>query len=117
MLRDVLRKLLPDWHRRKLIAKQRAVGSGSENALQSLRRRIEMENAKGKAPNERSAIDKTRNAKPAEGQGVIVAGPDARARARGEVKDDAKPRDVPDAPNEKPPTDMPEVANEPARDT
>jgi hypothetical protein len=50
-------------------------------------------------------MDKNRsNAKPAEDQGVIVAGTDARARARGEVKDDRKPRDVRDAPTENPPT-------------
>jgi hypothetical protein len=40
----------------------------------------------------------------AEDQGVIVAGTDARARARGEVKDDGKPREVRDAPTENPPT-------------
>lgn len=97
MLRDVLRELLPNWHKRKLIAERRAAGSGSENALQSLRRRIEMENAKAKAPNERSTMDNTRNAEPAEDQGVIVAGADARARVRGEVKDDGKPRKVRDA--------------------
>jgi hypothetical protein len=95
MLRDVLRELLPNWHKRKLIAERRAVGSGSENALQSLRRRIEMENAKHKAPNERSTMDNTRNAEPTEDQGVIVSGADARARAHGEVKD---VRDAPTAP-------------------
>lgn len=50
-------------------------------------------------------MDKNRNAKPAEDQGVIVAGTDARARARGEVKDDdGKPRDVRNTPTENPPT-------------
>jgi hypothetical protein len=37
-----------------------------------------------------------------EDQGVIVAGTDARARARGDVKGDGKPRDVRDAPTEEP---------------
>lgn len=51
-------------------------------------------------------MDKNPNTKPAEDQGVIVAGTDARARARGKVKDDGKPpRDVHDAPSENPPTD------------
>lgn len=51
-------------------------------------------------------MDKNRtNTKPAEDQGVIVAGTDARARARGKVKDDdGKPRDVRDTPTENPPT-------------
>ena len=49
-------------------------------------------------------MDKNRNAEPAEDQGVIVAGTDARARARGEVIDSVKPRDVRDAPTENPPT-------------
>jgi hypothetical protein len=79
--------LLPNWHKRELIAERRAVGSGSENALQSLRRRIEMENAKAKAPNERSTMHHTGKAESTEDRGVIVAGTDARARARGEVKD------------------------------
>jgi hypothetical protein len=47
-------------------------------------------------------MDKNRNAEPAEDQGVIVAGTDARSRARGEVKDDGKPRDVCGAPTENP---------------
>jgi hypothetical protein len=87
--------LLPNWHKRKLIAERRAVGSGSENALQSLRRRIEMENAKAKAPNERSTMHNTGKAESTEDRGVIVAGTDARGRARGEVKD---VRDAPTAP-------------------
>ncbi|EHK52614.1 hypothetical protein [Allomesorhizobium alhagi] len=49
-------------------------------------------------------MDKNGNARPAEDQGVIVAGTDARARARGEVKDDGKPRDVRAAPTENTPT-------------
>ncbi len=58
-----------------------------------------MENAKAKAPNERSTRDNTGNAEPAEDQGVIVDGADARARARGEMKDAALDvRDAPTAP-------------------
>jgi hypothetical protein len=49
-------------------------------------------------------MDKNRNAEPAEDQGVIVAGTDARSGARGEVKDDGKPREAHDASTEKPPT-------------